>query len=115
MIEVEVREQEMEAAGTARHELATEVADSGACVEHEHRAVVERELQARRVAAVADRFFARCRDRAAAAPDRRAHVRLQVPEDRDDSAELVDVGEEREDCGRDVTVDPVEPVIRKSS
>ena len=50
-------------------ERLAELADAGAGVEHEHRAVIEPHLHARRVAPVADGAGARGSEGATAAPD----------------------------------------------
>ena len=76
VIEVQVREEHVELASTALEELDAELSDPGAGVEHEDGPVGQRDLDARGVAAEFDRLRARCRHRAAAAPDRYPHREL---------------------------------------
>src|SRR6266516_132453 len=74
VVEVEVSEAEMDLPHAAVQELETQPSDPGAGVEHENRAVVQRDLDAGRVSAVGDGLRPRCWHRAAAAPDRHAHA-----------------------------------------
>jgi hypothetical protein len=74
VVEVEVSEAEVDLPDTAVQELETEQSDPGASVEHNDRAVVQRDLDAGRVSAVGDGLRPRCWHRAAATPDRYAHV-----------------------------------------
>src|SRR5689334_4829444 len=77
MIEVQMREEEMDAPCAAPHELGAEGADARAGVEYQRLLVVERDLDARCVAAVRDRARTGRRYRTAASPDREAHQTRQ--------------------------------------
>ena len=64
---------------TPRGEVVAEISDPGADVQHEHRAVVERELDARRVAAADHRGRARRGHGTATAPDLQLHTASTLP------------------------------------
>src|SRR4026208_421054 len=83
---------------TAIDEVEAEAPDPGAGVEHKGGPVVERDLDARRISAVAKGVWPRCRHRSATTPDGQAHgeLRLLAPEDRHDPDELVGMGEQWE-------------------
>src|SRR5262245_47221143 len=79
---MQVGEQDPDPPLLAARELAGERTDAGACVEHEGRPVVELQLEAGGVAAVADRRRPRRRQRPAAAPEPGDHPRspAQAPQ-----------------------------------
>src|SRR4051794_18514744 len=101
-----MREQDVDVADPALAETEAELPDPAAGVEDEQASVGERDLDARRVAAVPKRLAAGRRDRAAAPPDRDLH-RLLAPEDRHDADELVRVREERNGGHRHLALDAV--------
>ena len=74
MVEVQVREEEVDRAVVAVLERHAERTDARARVEDEHRPVGEEHLDARGVAAVAHGPRPRRGERSPAAPDRDAHV-----------------------------------------
>lgn len=88
-------EEKVDSPRPAIEEVEAEAPDPGAGVEHKVGPVVERDLDARRISAVANGVWSRCRHRSAATPDRQAHgdFRLLAPEDRHDPDELVGMGE----------------------
>jgi hypothetical protein len=102
-------EEEVDLPRTAIEEVEAETPDPGAGVEHKVGAIVERDLDARRISPVAKGVRPRCRHRSAATPDRHAHgdCRLLAPEDRHDPDELVGMGEQREGSHGDFTIDPI--------
>ena len=75
MIEVEVRQEEMEPPDAAVDEVEAEVDDPGSRVEDKDGAVLEGDLHARRVPAERHGVGPRSRHRSAAAPDRQTRSR----------------------------------------
>ena len=69
VVEVQVRQEEVDPPRAAPDEVEPERADAGARVEHERRLAVEHHLDAGRVAAVRERVRPGRRQRAAATPD----------------------------------------------
>src|SRR6266536_3067907 len=110
-------QEEVDSPCTAIEEVEAEAPDPGAGVEHKGGGpVVERDLDARRISAVAEGVWPRRRHRAATTPDRQAHgdLRLLAPEDRHDPDELVGMGEQRERGHGDLTLDPINACDPKS-
>lgn len=109
-------EEKVDSPRPAIEEVEAEAPDPGAGVEHKVGPVVERDLDARRISAVANGVWSRCRHRSAATPDRQAHgdFRLLAPEDRHDPDELVGMGEQRERGHGDLALDPINACDPKS-
>src|SRR3954464_6206033 len=70
---MQVRQEDVERPLAGRIEREPEAADDGARVEHERSSILERDLDTRRVAAVAHRLGARRRNRSARSPDLDLH------------------------------------------
>ena len=69
VVEMQMCEEQVDLVERLLCELAAELADAGAGVDHDDRAAGAPHLEARRVAAVADSGRARCCERAPASPD----------------------------------------------
>src|SRR5438093_9047171 len=111
MIEMEVREEEVDPLVLLRIEREAERPDPGARVENDQGVVVRAYLVARRVTAVPDGLRSRRRQRSSASPDACAHRLsrpLLLPEDRERADELVGAGEQRERGDGDVPLLSVE-------
>src|SRR6476659_3888163 len=109
-------EEEVDSPRTTIEEVEAEAPDPCAGVEHKGGPVVERDLDARRISAVAKGVWPRCGHRSTTTPDRQAHgdLRLLAPEDRHDPDELVGMGEQRERGHGDLTLDPINACDQKS-
>src|SRR4029079_14933731 len=91
-------EEEGDSPRTTIEEVEAEAPDPCACVEHKGGPVVERDLDARRISAVAKGVWPRCPHRYETPTNGQAHgeLRLLAPEVRHDPDELVGMGEQRE-------------------
>src|SRR4051812_8409496 len=106
---MQMGEEEMDTPRAALQEVEPELPDPSPGIEHKDGPVVERDLDTRRVAAVANGVRPRCRHGPTTAPDLQAHgsSRLLAPEDRHDADELVGMREQRERGHGDLTLHTV--------
>src|SRR5947209_9577567 len=107
MVEVQMRQAEVHVSDAAALEVEAERPDARTGVQHERNVLVEFDLDAGGVASVRDGVGPRCRNGAAATPDREPHALLLPPEDRDDADELLGVCKERERSDGDVALDTI--------